>query len=267
MASTAIELFADLDPGHPFFEQLSFMTAEEMPDYQVALTRVKGSHFNELNEDDKLMFVRLAFDYIEPRHRMGLLDDELRDRIVKARQAFREGLPQELKTVIEFYDPDAYNCASSVQDNILMGRIAYGVAEGKKTIQGLLRDVLDEHELYDEVFTVGLDFEVGVSGKRLTAAQRQKLGLARALIKRPDFLIVNRSLAALDRPGQEKIITQIVEHGPQSGAAGGIFWVLASPVLAKKFDRVLVMDQGRVIEDGKPDELIKKQGKFAKLVS
>ncbi len=267
MASTAVELFADLDPGHPFFEQLSFMTAEEMPEYQAALTRLKGLVYDDLADADREMFIRLTFDYVEPRHRIGLLDDDLRNKLLKTRHAFREGLPERLQTVIEFYDPDVYNCASSVQDNILMGRIAYGVAEGQKTILGMLRDVLDEHELYDEIFTVGLEFNIGVSGKRLTSAQRQKLGLARALLKQPDFLIVNRALAALDRPGQEKIISDIVNNARSTEVNRGVFWVLASPVMAKYFDRVLVMDQGRLVEDGEPDELIAKQGKFAKLIA
>jgi len=267
MASTAIELFADLDPGHPFFEQLSFMTAEEMPDYQVALARLKGTDFDALAKEDKQMFIRLAFGYIEPRHRMGLLDDDMRARLLAARNAFHDNLPEHLQPIIEFYDPEIYNCSSSVQDNILMGRIAYGVAEGEKTILGLLREVLDEHGLFDEIFTVGLEFNVGVNGKRLTSSQRQKLGLARALLKQPDFLIVNRSLAALDRPSQEKIITQIVESAKHNDTSYGILWVLASPALAKKFDRVLVMDQGRVVEDGTPDELLAKQGKLSQLVA
>ena len=267
MASTAIELFADLDPGHPFFEQLSFMTAEEMPEYQVALARLKGADFESLSRDDQQMFVRLAFGYIEQRHRMGLLNDDLRARLLAARNAFHKNLPKHLLLVIERYDPEVYNCSSSVQDNILMGRIAYGVAEGEKTILGLLREVLDEHDLFDEVFTVGLEFNVGVNGKRLTSAQRQKLGLARALLKQPDFLIVNRALAALDRNSQEKIINQIVESAKHSDVSCGILWVLASPALSMSFDRVLVMDQGRLVEDGTPDELMAKQGKLSQLVA
>ncbi len=267
MASTAIELFADLDPGHPFFEQLSFMTAEEMPEYQVVLSRVKSAGYDEIDKDDRQMFIRLAFGYVEPRHRMGLLDDGLRSQLLAARKAFRDGLPDSLKPVIEFYDPLIYNCASSVQDNILMGRIAYGIAEGQKTILGMLRDVLDEHELHDEIFTVGLEFNVGVAGKRLTSGQRQKLGLARALLKRPDFLIVNRALAALDRPSQEKIIDAIVKNSRESDNRQGILWVLASPIMAKKFDRVLVMEQGRLVEEGSPDELAAKDGPFAKLIT
>jgi putative ABC transport system ATP-binding protein len=267
MAATAIELFADLDPGHPFFQQLSFMTAEEMPDYQLAINRLKDVPFADVSKADRQMFIRLTFGYIEPRHRLGLLDDDMRERLLKARQAFRVGLPDDLHDAIEFYDPESYNCASSVQDNILFGRIAYGVAEGETTILGMLRDVLQEHQLRDEVFTVGLEFDVGSGGKRLTSAQRQKLGLGRALLKNPDFLIVNRAMAALDRPSQKVIISDVLKRASQAEKSIGVLWVLASPSIAKKFDRVLVMDSGRLVEDGKPQELLTKAGKFAELVA
>lgn len=266
MAATAIELFADLDPGHPFFEQLSFMTAEEMPDYQTALNKLKEVSFADISKADRQRFVRLTFGYIEPRHRMGLLDDDLRDQLLKARENFHKGLPASLQNAIEFYDPDAYNRASAVQDNILFGRIAYGVAGGEETILGLLREVLDEHGLYDEVFTVGLEFDVGAGGKRLNASQRQKLGLARALMKQPDFLIVNRALAALDRASQESIVERVLEKTRSGDLKTGVLWVLANPALARGFDRVLMMEEGRLVEDGTPQALLDKQGKFAQLV-
>ena len=267
MATTAIELFADLDPGHPFFEQLSFMSAEEMPEYQIALNRLKGVDYEDVEMDDRQMFIRLTFDYIEPRHRLGLLNDERREKLLEVRHDFAKNLPDDLKLEIEFYDPETYNGASSLQDNILFGRIAYGIAQGEETILGMLRDVLEEHALYDEVFSVGLSYDVGSAGKRLSSAQRQKLGLARALLKRPDFLIVNRSLAALDNPSLVKILDAVLDGLKADGEKRGLFWVLAHPDLALKFDRVLVLDEGRIVEDGPPQVLLKKQGKFAALVN
>lgn len=267
MATTAIELFADLDPGHPFFEQLSFMSAEEMPEYQVALNRLKGVDYEDVDSQDQQMFIRLTFDYIEPRHRLGLLNDERRAKLLEVRHDFAKNLPDDLKGKIEFYDPETYNGASSVQDNILFGRIAYGVAQGEETILSMLRNILEEHALYDEIFSVGLRYDVGSGGKRLSSAQRQKLGLARALLKRPDFLIVNRSLAALDNPSFVKILEAVLESTKTDGVKQGLFWVLTHPDLALKFDRVLVLDEGRIVEDGPPQDLLKKQGKFAALVN
>ncbi|MDQ4060557.1 MAG: ABC transporter ATP-binding protein/permease, partial [Pseudomonadota bacterium] len=61
IASTAIELFADLPPDHPFFEQLSFMSAEQIPDYRTALARVEGRSYAEASPADRAMFMRLPF--------------------------------------------------------------------------------------------------------------------------------------------------------------------------------------------------------------
>ncbi|MDH3741458.1 MAG: ABC transporter ATP-binding protein/permease, partial [Hyphomicrobiales bacterium] len=266
IAETAIELFADLAPDHPFFERLSFMSAEQIPDYQVTLARVQQQTFKSASSDDRALIMRLPFLYIEPRHRLSLVDDDLRQRILTARARFRDELPEQLKSAIEFYDPRNYNRAGSIQDNILAGRIAYGVAGGPERIMELIQSVLEEHELHGAIFEVGLDFNVGSGGKRLSAGQRQKIMLARALLKRPDILIINRSLSALDKGSQFDIARRVLEDAG-TGQGYGVVWVLANAQIANLFDNVVVMSDGQVAEQGPPDELMKKQGAYAQLVA
>lgn len=268
IASTAIELFADLPADHPFFEQLSFMAPDEIPEYQVALTRVASQPYEAVSEEDRQRFIRLPFAYIEPRHRMGLIDDQVKASLMDLRRAFRDGLPEELKGQIEFYDPASYNKNASVQDNMLLGRVCYGIAGGQAKVFAMLREALDKYGLHDGVLQVGLDFNVGTGGKRLSQAQRQKIGLARALLRRPDLLVVNRALGALDRTSQTNILNRILSEpiGPAGGKAG-VLWILSNPAQAEMFERVMVMDEGRLVEDGAPGELLKKQAAYAKLVA
>ena len=268
IAATAIELFADLPPDHPFFEQLSFMTAEQIPDYQAALGRVQGQTYETASEEDRQRFIRLPFVYIEPRHRMGLIDVPLQERLLEARQRFHEGLPPELAASVEIYDPESYNRNASIQDNILLGRICYGVAGGEEKVLSIIRSVLAALGLEDSVLRVGLDFNVGTGGKRLSHGQRQKVLFGRGLIRNPDVLIVNRALTALDRPSQNAIMKRVL--GALSGDSGrktGIIWTTPVPSMAMDFERVIVMDNGRVVEDGPPQELLKAQGLFARLVA
>jgi putative ABC transport system ATP-binding protein len=268
IAATAIELFADLPPDHPFFEQLSFMTAEQIPAYQAALARVQGQTYDTASEEDRRHFIRLPFVYIEPRHRMGLIDGPLQQRLLEARQRFHDRLPAELAAVLEFYDPDSYNRNASIQDNILLGRICYGVAGGEEKVLGIIRSVLAELGLEDGVLRVGLDFNVGTGGKRLSQGQRQKVIFARALLRNPDVLIVNRALTALDRPSQNAIMKRVL--GAVSGDRGrktGVIWTTPVPSMALEFERVIVMENGRVVEDGPPHELLKTGGAFARLVA
>jgi putative ABC transport system ATP-binding protein len=148
---------------------------------------------------------------------------------------------------------------------MLFGRIGHQHADGPERIRGIVREVLDELHLSNDVLDIGLDYNVGVGGKRLTAAQRQKLHVARALLKHPDVMIFNKPLSALDLRSQEHIIRAILEA--QDGWKPTILWVLTSPALAHLFDRVIVLDRGISVEDGKYDELVGKKGVFAGLIS
>ena len=99
---------------------------------------------------------------------------------------------------IEFFDPAAYNAATTLQDNILFGKLAYGQARAAQRVGKLIVEILDELELRRAVLEVGLEFSVGVGGARLSQGQRQKLAIARALLKRPDLLILNDATAIFD---------------------------------------------------------------------
>ena len=128
-------LILALPPDHPFFEQVSFMAAEELPEYEAIVKRVSASQPASASAADREKLLGLPFSYIEPRHRLGLLDEELAQRILKGRNLFRENLPDLLKGEIEFYDPDNYNAASSLQDNILLG-IQYQQPFGNRIKRG-----------------------------------------------------------------------------------------------------------------------------------
>ena len=267
IAETTLELFQDLPPGHPFFEQLSFMQADQIQPYQQTLARTQGQPFAAASEADRRMLIRLTFAYVEPRHRLGLLDDDLMARLLEARKRFRDGLPEALRGAIGFYDPARYNDAASIADNVLLGRIAYGVAGGPERVRKIAREVLDTFGLADGILEVGLAFNVGSGGKRLTLVQRQKLMLARVVLKRPSFAILNRPLSALDVRAQEDILRAVLAALAGEAHPPGVAWVVSNPSLARHFERVIVFERGRVIEDGKPDELARNGGPFARLVA
>jgi putative ABC transport system ATP-binding protein len=204
----------------------------------------------------------LPLRYVEARHRLGLIDAAMEDRLLAARSAFRAGLPDALRGSVEFYDFGRYNSSATLQDNVLFGRLVYGQAQADQRIGALIREVLDELALHDSVVEVGLDFNVGVAGKRLTATQRQKLGIARALIKRPQFLVVNEAVAAFDGRTQDRIRDHIL-----AAADGrGVVWIANRPSQAEPFDRVIVMQGGKIATSGKKTE-VEGNGLYAELMA
>jgi putative ABC transport system ATP-binding protein len=251
IAETMIELFADLPPGHPFFDQFSFIAADSLPSYRTLLGRTDRRSAAEMDPEDRRMLMALAFPYSEARHRLGLVDDAMEARLLAARRRFAGSLPANLRRAIAFFDPERYNANASLQDNILFGRLAYGQAQAQQRVGALIEEVLADMGLREDVMRVGLDYEVGIQGKRLKQLQRQKIGLARAVLKRPDLLILNDPLTAADVATQRRIIDNVLKecHGR------GVLWLLSRASFADRFSRVLVLKEGRVVADGRPGEL------------
>lgn len=267
IAANAVELFEDLPPDHPFFQQLTFMTADDIPAYQVLLQKLQGRGIDAASADERTSIIRLSFSYIEPRHRFGLLNSELMAKIVDARARFHKDMPDDLKAVIERYDPERFIASATLLDNVLFGRIGFTQADGSDRIRSILRDLFDRLGLFESVLSIGMDFDVGSGGKRLTNVQRQKLNVARALLKRADYVIFNRPLPALDQRVQDHITHNIMEDLHEEGHAPAIIWVLSNTALANLFDRVIVFDKGTLVEDGTHATLLEKNGIFKELVS
>ncbi len=262
VAETMVELFADLPPGHEFFEQFSFISADDLPEFRALLGRT-GPSGEGASSEDRSRLMGLPFRLIAARHRLDVLDERLKARIVEARKALRESLPEEARKGIAFFDPAAYNAATTLQDNILFGKIAYGQARAGARVGRLIAEVLDGLDLRRTVIEVGLDFQVGVGGSRLSAAQRQKIGVARALIKRPDVMVVNEATVALDSQSQ----TRVMEGIFRECAGRTVIWTLHNPALARQFDRVLVFADGRLVEHGGFGELERSGSLFAEMIA
>jgi putative ABC transport system ATP-binding protein len=247
VAETLIDLFGDLAPDNPLLERMDLMAPEEIEDYRAIVRRASSVPLPDVEPADRRALLRLAYGYIEPRHRHGLLDDEVKASIVAARQAFRDNLPADLAGTIEFYQPGTLNPAASVQDNVLFGRIVDTYAEAVERVNALLRETMDALGLTDAVIEVGLAFDIGSGAKRLSVPQQQKLALARALAKRPDLLIVNRALASLDANTQDATVTRVLDFARASGEPGfAVFWVLSHPGSGQWFDKVLTFENGRI---------------------
>ncbi len=116
------------------------------------------------------------------------------------------------------------------------------------------------------IFSIlGLNFNIGSGGKRLTEIQRQKLHLARSLLKKPDILIANQGMNTLGSRQQEDIIQTVLKWSNENGS--GIIWVPMDPSFAQYFDRVLVFDSGVLVADGKPKDIVQTNDIYKTLIS
>ncbi len=256
VAETMVELFSGLPPGHEFFAQYSFINQDDLPQFEAILKRVGDVGLKGLDEAETRQLLALPFKLIATRHRLGLIDEGFEGRVIEARRYFAQHLPEELKGAIEFFDPERYNGAATLQDNILFGKIVTGQAGAVERITGLVRELLDELGLRPAVVRNGLDFHVGVGGARLPVSDRQKVALVRALLKRPVLLVLDQAAAVFDPVAQKRVVESVLAERRDEG----VIWVLSRPEYAAAFGTVLVMERGHLVESGAPAELKRKTG-------
>lgn len=102
----------------------------------------------------------------------------------------------------------------------------------------------------------GIDAEVAEGGENLSAGQRQLLCMARALLKSPRLLVMDEATSNIDNKTDEKIQTML-----KSAFNGCSLLTIAHRIeTITWYDRVLVLDQGRVLEYGSPNALASKKG-------
>lgn len=244
VAETMVELFADIEPGHELMEQFSFIASEDLPEFQALLNRIDrgGQGLSGIGAEDRNRLLSLPFRLIVARHRLGLIDEAMQERVLEARRSFAEHLPDELSDTVAFFDPDHYNTASSIQDNILFGKVAFGQPQAAVRVRALVGEVLDELELREAILNVGLDYQVGVAGGRLSAVQRQKVAFARALVKHPDLLVMNQALSVFDAAVREALFSSVIA----AQSPRGIVAILDQAELAGSMDRTFTIENGRI---------------------
>jgi len=240
-----VDLFADVAPGSELFEQFSFISAEDLPEFRSLLARTESARADDLDDEDRTKFLSLTFKPVPARHRLGLIGEPMQERLVLARRRFSEGLGAD-ETSIEFFDAERYNSSVSILDNILFGRLAYGRQRSAARIGAVIGEVVDALGLRRLITECGLDYPVGIAGSRLSSVQRQKLALARAVLKRPDMLVVDRATAPLDAASQTRILDNLLKEFESRA----LIWVVHRASLAERFEQTIVLEGGKVVEQG-----------------
>ncbi len=263
LARIMVELLAGLRPEHEFFEELGLLGAEDLPLLERILARMEKAGVQGLAPEERARLVALAFKLVAARDPLGLVDEGLQQRILRARQAFAENLPEKLQGSVEFFDPERYNAAASLQENVLFGSILRGEADARERIHAAITEVLDELGLRRTIVELGLQYPVGTGGSRLSEAQRQKMAIATAVLKRPDLVALSDATAVLDNETEAAILARL----QQELAGRSLVCSLHRTRLVSAFDRVLVMEQGRLVDQGAVAELQKPGSALAPLMA
>jgi len=154
---------------------------------------------------------------------------------------------------VVFQEPMLF--ARTIRENLQVGRPEATDAEMMKALERAqaLEFITRQAE--------GLDTVIGERGRSLSGGERQRLSIARALLKNPPILILDEATSALDAATERKLQKALDEV-----MVGRTTFVIAHRLATiRNANRILVFDQGRVIETGTFDELVARGGRFAEL--
>ena len=163
---------------------------------------------------------------------------------------------EDLRRLFSVVNQDVFLFSDSVRENIRLGRSEASDAE--------VEEAAARARIHDFIITLpqGYDTLVGERGVRLSGGERQRIAIARALLKGAPILLLDEATSSLDAEN-ERAIKEALMVGREGRTTVMIAHRLSTVVDA---DRILVIDGGRVAEQGSHEDLMARKGRYARLV-
>ena len=161
-----------------------------------------------------------------------------------------------LRSLTGLVTQDSIMFNGTIKENIKIGKLD---ATDDEIIEAL--KIANAYEFVNDLPN-GIHTNIGDSGNKLSGGQKQRLSIARAVLKNPPIMILDEATSALDTES-EKFVQVALENMMQNRTSIVIAHRLST---IQKADKIVVMQKGKIVEQGTHDELLALDGMYSKLV-
>jgi ABC-type multidrug transport system fused ATPase/permease subunit len=239
------------------------MSSEQLNRYHVLLNRLGKDSPNRLPQEDQNALLALALQYMPGNHESVRLSPKLEEGILQCRKAWKEWCKKTCPNRCDRFQKTAYMQDQSILHNILFGRINTEESSIQEKINQHIIRLLIEEDCLEDIARKGMGYHLGSMGNRLSGGQKQKLSIARVLLKEPKVILMDESTSALDNKSQSRIQRLIEQRWRKKRTVISVMHRLDS---LKGFGKIGVMKDGKLAEFGTYDELIGQNGLLHELV-
>lgn len=262
LARQAVDLLAGLDKVDFFFRN-SPVPADQLDHCQRILDRLAKQPISSLPGSQQAFLLSLALNFTPAIHTMARMPGGLEKNILAARRAFPSWAESIAGGLFIFLSETGYIHGQSILNNILFGKIRPALPHAQEMMNQAIMHLLVEEDFLEKVAAIGMASQVGNMGDRLSGGQRQKLAIARVLLKSPKIILMDEATSALDNTSQARI--QRLMTTRWKGRKTVIAAVHRLDII-DGFDKVAVMKAGKLVEFGTYQELLAQKGTLHELI-
>jgi len=257
-----VDILGNLPPDAVFFEQ-SPINADELEEYKVLEEHLRKRRLHELDDEDRHKLLELALRFTPGTHKMAALPEVLEMLILEGRALFHKKIAEDDPGAFTFYQMSEYIYSQTILNNIFFGKTNTSSSQAKEIIDQSIIQLLIEEDLLEAIIEIGMHYQVGTKGDKLSGGQQQKLAIARIFLKAPRILIMDEATSALDNKAQARIQNLLETRWKKKNTVVSVVHRLDT---IKNYDKVAVMKAGKILEMGTYDELMARKGMLYELV-
>jgi len=263
LAQRAVDAPADSEETTQFLGALS-VSPDHLDRYRRILIRLGDKNPVVLSPDDQASLLCLILNFSPGHQDLMNLSVEFEEKVLRSRLEWREWSENAFPDAFAYFEEDKYIHGQTIFNNILLGRMKTERIQAQETISQIIIRLLIEEDCLEAIAEAGMEYHLGSMGNLLSGGQKQKLAIARVLLKDPRIVLMDESTSALDNKSQSRIQHLIEQQWRNRRTVVAVVHRMDN---IENFDKIAVMKDGKLMEFGTYDELMDKKALLYELLS